>query len=197
VSVILSINRGSSSLKFALYRIEGDGENEQLLARGEVEDIGDEQGVAWMETGRDSRRERRGVFPDSQSAVSDALSRLEAASLPRPQAIGHRLVHGGPRHLAPERLTKELIADLRQSIAFAPLHLPIELETIEAIGSKFASVHRSLPSTPAFIATCPKSHDVCRSRNRYRTRACGATAFTAFHTNTSCSAWVRGRRAGS
>jgi len=134
-----------------------EGANEQRLARRAVEDIGDRPGLAWIEVdrARESRREKRGSFPDSQSAVSAALAELEQQSLPRPDAIGHRLVHGGPRHLVPERITTELLADLRQSTPFAPLHLPIELETIEAVGSKFAGAtqvacfdtgfHRDLP----------------------------------------------------
>lgn len=48
-------------------------------------------------------------------------------------AVGHRVVHGGPHHVAPEVLTDALVADLRQLTHLAPLHQPVALDAIEAL----------------------------------------------------------------
>ena len=93
------------------------------------------------------------------SSVSAALHaasiELERLELPRFDAVGHRLVHGGQHHAVPERITDTLLNELRSLIPFAPLHLPDEIAGIEAITSHFSSVpqvacfdtafHRSMP----------------------------------------------------
>jgi acetate kinase len=75
--------------------------------------------------------------------------------LPHPDAVGHRLVHGGPHHAVPERVTDALFNELRSLIPFAPLHLPDEIAGIEAVSSNFPKLpqvacfdtafHRSMP----------------------------------------------------
>jgi acetate kinase len=75
---------------------------------------------------------------DALDALFDEFSNLTVRlRLPHPDAIGHRLVHGGPHHFAPARVTPELIEQLRALIPFAPLHLPVEIEGIEALASRF------------------------------------------------------------
>jgi acetate kinase len=80
---------------------------------------------------------------------------LEQLHFPQPAAIGHRLVHGGPEHAAPERVTPQLVTALRRLVAFAPLHLPSEIQGIEAVAAHFPGLpqvacfdtafHRRLP----------------------------------------------------
>jgi acetate kinase len=64
--------------------------------------------------------------------------------LDQADAVGHRVVHGGPDHAAPERVTDALVADLRGLTALAPLHQPIALDAIEA-------VRRAAPDVPAAV----------------------------------------------
>jgi acetate kinase len=159
--VILSFNSGSSSDKFALHRLAPD--EEALLAEGEAEGIGLGSGRLWIRDGRarvlsDARRS----FPRPADAVRALLDEIDRLRLPRPDAIGHRLVHGGPNHFVAERLTPQLIGELRGMIAFAPLHLPLELEAIEAIASRFPGVaqvacfdtgfHRQMPEVARRLA---------------------------------------------
>jgi acetate kinase len=159
--VILSFNSGSSSDKFALHRLAPDGE--LLLAEGEAEGIGLGSGRLWIRDGRarvlsDAPRS----FPRPADAVRALLDEIDRLRLPRPDAIGHRLVHGGPNHFFAERLTPQLIGELRGMIAFAPLHLPLELEAIEAIASRFPGVaqvacfdtgfHRQMPEVARRLA---------------------------------------------
>jgi acetate kinase len=151
--VILCLNSGSSSLKFALYQI-GDG-RELLLAEGAVESNGAQAARLWIESAQ-GKFERSDVDVPSPSAALHAASmELERLKLPHPDAVGHRLVHGGPHHAAPERITDTLLDELRSLIPFAPLHMPYEIAGIEAVASRFASLpqvacfdtsfHRSMP----------------------------------------------------
>ena len=75
-----------------------------------------------------------------------ALTALEELRLPRPAAVGHRLVHGGPDHTAPERLTPALLQTLRRLIPLAPLHLPGELQVIKVVTDR----HPDLPQVVCF-----------------------------------------------
>jgi acetate kinase len=151
--VILCLNSGSSSLKFALYEM-GD-RKEILLAQGAVESNDTEVARLWINSAQrkieKTDREMSSV-PGALRAASIELERLE---LPHFDAVGHRLVHGGPHHALPERITDTLLNELRSLIPFAPLHLPDEIAGIEAVTSHFSSLpqvacfdtafHRSMP----------------------------------------------------
>src|SRR5262249_39176560 len=133
--VILCLNSGSSSLKFALYRL--DDTTEMLLADGAVEAIALRDGRLWVR-GADKGvlTEARSDFPDHQTAVQATFAILDQLHLPSPAAVGHRLVHGAD-HTTPECVTPQLMTLLRQLIAFAPLHLPSEIQGIEAVTARF------------------------------------------------------------
>src|SRR5207247_7805760 len=108
------------------------------LAAGAVERIGLPGGHLWIR-GADKTvlTEAHRDFPDHQAAVHMAFAALEQLHLPQPAAVGHRLVHGGPDHAAPERVTPQLLAALRRLVAFAPLHLHSEIQGIEAVEARF------------------------------------------------------------
>jgi acetate kinase len=77
------------------------------------------------------------VEPDDSSALGRFL-----AEVPEVDAVGHRVVHGGPRHTSPVLLDDEVVADLRALVPLAPLHQPAALAGIEAVA-------RALPDVPA------------------------------------------------
>lgn len=133
---ILCLNAGSSSLKFALYEI-GEG-TEARLAEGAVERISLSGGRLWVRgAATDYSVDTGGDFGDHQAAVAAAFTVLQNLRLSEPAAVGHRLVHGGPDHTAPERVTPQLLDQLRGLVAFAPLHLPSEIQVIEAVAAHF------------------------------------------------------------
>ena len=68
-------------------------------------------------------------------------------------AVAHRVVHGGPVHVAPERVDEELVADLRDLVDFAPLHLPDDLASIDATRSRWPDVTNVACFDTAFHAT--------------------------------------------
>jgi acetate kinase len=119
---ILALNGGSSSLKFAAFSVGSRSGEPEELSRGAVEQITDLGG-----------------------AVPRVLEKLTGLGI-EPDAVGHRIVHGGPKHLQPARIDDLVIASLREATPFAPLHLPGELALIEAVRTE----HPALPQVACF-----------------------------------------------
>ncbi len=152
--VILCLNSGSSSLKFALYRI-GEGE-EILLAQGAVE-RNDAQSARLGIRSAQRKMEKTGSDMSSlPGALHAASTELERLGLPPPEAVGHRLVHGGPHHAVPEQITGTLLNELRSLTPFAPLHLPDEIACIEAVTSHFSSLPQAACFDTAFHRSMPE-----------------------------------------
>ncbi|MDQ1602670.1 MAG: acetate kinase [Actinomycetota bacterium] len=70
-------------------------------------------------------------------------------------AVGHRVVHGGADHVRPERVTEQLVADLRELVPLAPLHQPAALDGIEAVGKVLPDVPAVACFDTAFHADLP------------------------------------------
>ena len=151
---ILCINVGSSSCKFALYSVTS--EKESVVAEGAADRIGARGGTIRIRDGKggalaESDRE----FERPQAAVGALFDEFDRLKLPRLDAVGHRIVHGGPHHVSPEVVTPALLADLKSLIPFAPLHMPGGIEGIEAVAARYPKLpqvacfdtafHRSMP----------------------------------------------------
>lgn len=156
--VILCINSGSSSLKFALFASAEDAP--ELLASGAVEGIGRDNGRAWLGVAgaRSSpgRRERPGDHRDHASALDTAFSLLEDAHLPAVTLVGHRVVHGGPHYTAPVRIDGAVIADLKAITPLAPLHQPSAIAGITAVSVRLPRVPQVACFDTAFHASLPE-----------------------------------------
>ena len=153
-TTILSMNSGSSSIKFALYRLMPE---EALLAEGEVERIGLEDGWFHMNDGQGNQvADEHQPFERHIHAVRAMFGALEKQSLPAPDAVGHRMVHGGPHHAAPEPVTPELVEALRALIPLAPLHLPSEIMGIEAVADHYSGLKQVVCFDTAFHTTIPE-----------------------------------------
>ncbi len=153
--VMLCLNSGSSSRKVALFRL-GQGA-EELLAEGAAEEIRSQAGRLWIRDGRrkmlcDSARDFSGPA-DPLLALFDEIDRL---GLPRPDAAGHRLVHGGARHVEPELIAPAVMDELRRLIPFAPLHLPGELDGIESTGGRYPGLPQVACFDTAFHRRMPE-----------------------------------------
>jgi acetate kinase len=71
-------------------------------------------------------------------------------------AVGHRVVHGGPKYSAPQRITADMIEDLRKLISFDPEHLPEEILLIEAVRRRFPGVPQVACFDTAFHHDLPR-----------------------------------------
>ena len=149
---ILCFNAGSSSLKLALYEL---GEREVALATGAAEGIGKPGARLSLRKGTDSPIDLTVDGPDGRAAMQTALAALDAHRLPAPDAVGHRLVHGGPLYRVPVRVDARLLEALKALVAFAPLHLPAEIDGIEAVARRFPDLPQVVCFDTAFHRDMP------------------------------------------
>ena len=151
---ILVINTGSSSLKFGLYA-EQNGE-ETVQFDGLADGIGQENGTLQVKDaeGRAVRSEQLN-FASRHDALTHAAAWLRELSPGTPIAIGHRVVHGGPRLIRHQRITPALLADLEACVHFAPLHIPMALQLIEEAERAYPAVPQFACFDTAFHCTMP------------------------------------------
>ncbi len=144
-SMILTINGGSSSLKFALF--EGNDPSRSVLF-GAVDRIGMSD-ARWVMTRADGgkKEDHPVAAPDQMSAAQLLIDWLELKiGFDAISAVGHRIVHGGSRFSQPELLSTESIDELRAISPYDPDHMPGEIDLIEA----FRKHAPSLPQIACF-----------------------------------------------
>ena len=137
---ILTINGGSSSIKFALFEA---GDSLRRILEGRIERIGLPEATLRVKGLNQADNFSRPVAaPDHTAAVGALMDwieeRLGRVAL---TAVGHRVVHGGPKYSDPQLITKEMVEELRQLTPFDPEHLPEEILLTEAF-------HRRFPDLP-------------------------------------------------
>jgi len=125
--VILALNAGSSSLKFALFE---RCENLPLVVRGSVASIHYNPRLRVSGGGKPARQRDLGTGPlDIGSAVEIVADEIRSVvSISRLEAVGHRIVHGGRTFTSPAFLDDDVVEDLRRLIPLAPIHQPQNLE---------------------------------------------------------------------
>lgn len=160
-SSVLTINCGSSSLKFALYDISrtgGRGSQERLRYTGSVERIGEPNSAFHVVDGKQATvTDEQVTLRDQSAALRYALDWLEQhLNSRRLDAIGHRIVHGGERYSQPQRITADLLAELRRLAPLAPLHLPVEIAAIETLEKRYPIVPQVACFDTAFHRTMPR-----------------------------------------
>ncbi len=156
--VLLVLNAGSSSLKFRTFEL--DGQRLEGGLSGQIDAIGTHARL--RVTGPDGTRledralEGADATPDAQSALA-LLVRWLGARLAgrRIAAVGHRVVHGGPRHAEPVRVDEALLADLDTLVPLAPLHQPHNLAPIRALAAVWPDVAQVACFDTAFHRTQP------------------------------------------
>jgi acetate kinase len=148
--MILTINGGSSSIKFALY------ETEPLLEKtvsGELSGIGASHAALTINKVKQKVSIK---INDYASAIVCLLDWLEKEhTITAITAIGHRVVHG-MKHTKPGLITGKLLADLKQNIPYDPDHLPAEIKLIEAFRQSFSEVKQFACFDTAFHESMPK-----------------------------------------
>jgi acetate kinase len=151
---ILSLNGGSSSLKFAVYRLSGTAE--ERMFSGAVEAIGQPSGKAWLRGGDKALQEETGKFPDHTAAMKKMFAGLREQGVEKLAAAGHRIVHGGPKFTAPQLIDVQLKQALKELIPFAPLHLPSQIAMIEAVEAHFPDLPQVACFDTAFHSRMPE-----------------------------------------
>lgn len=141
---ILTVNGGSSSIKFVLYRV---GEALERRLYGIVDRIGlSGTNLTFNDPAGNQQDSRSLAASDHKSAANFLIDWLEEQNgLEAVRAVGHRVVHG-MQHTAPELVTQELLDELHRISPYDPEHLPREIELIEA----FRQRHPKLPQVACF-----------------------------------------------
>jgi acetate kinase len=154
-STILALNSGSSSLKFGLYRV-GASRTEMLLS-GEAESIGGSGGKFHARDGRGNPLlTETGAIPGQREAITRVGKLLANAKAPAPAAIGHRIVHGGPKLRAHCLIDDLVLQQLDAATAFAPLHMPSALSVIGFAQEHFPGLSQVACFDTTFHAGLPE-----------------------------------------
>jgi hypothetical protein len=185
---ILTINGGSSSIKFALF--EG-GDSLQRIFAGGIERIGLPQATLRVQgMNPEDNFSRLLTAPDHAVAVGTLMDWIkERLGRDALAAVGHREVHGGPKYSKPQRITAEMITELHQLSPFDPEHLPEEILLIEAFLRRFPELLKWRVSTRLFTMICRAWRNCCQSRAVMKRRGFGVMDFTACRMNFSWVNW--------
>ena len=156
VNTILVVNAGSSSVKFQVFRADGEKELQRLI-RGQMDGIG-------------TRPHLRAEGADKQILVDQDFTREQVSDVPaallaagtwlrdaqnlQPGAVGHRVVHGGPLYDRPVRVDSSVLADLEKYVSLAPLHQPNNLAPIRALLARYPE----LPQVACFDTAFHRGH---------------------------------------
>jgi acetate kinase len=137
------LNAGSSSLKFCAFSRTSAAEKWQLKSRGQIEGIGTSPRFSARDAaGQKIADQEAGGEVHNQASALDALATwLRAMYAPaRILAVGHRVVHGGPKFAGPTVITPQVLAELHKLTPLAPLHQPHNLAAIEAVFERLPDV---------------------------------------------------------
>jgi acetate kinase len=142
---ILVINAGSSSIKFALFQ---EADPPVPIMRGLIDRIGLPNSVMVVDDVLTHQSNRCEVHaPDHRACVELLMGWLaQHVGLENLRGVGHRVVHGGVTFSRPDRVTGEMLAELRRLSPYDPEHLPLEIDLIET----FAQRHPAFPQIACF-----------------------------------------------
>jgi len=158
MDTILVVNAGSSSVKFQIFTVEGEGKLRRQI-KGQMDGIGSRPRLRASGPNGDSLADR--AYPIE--AVSDVPAAMDIAGewlrnelRISPIAVGHRVVHGGPDYDRPVLIDHGVVARLERFVALAPLHQPHNLAPIRSLLANFPT----LPQVACFDTAFHRTHDV-------------------------------------
>lgn len=165
---VLTINGGSSSIKFALYELSFE---LPRLFHGEIEGIGTQHAKLnfSIDSGSVNTEKKEAIRADNYEAAAVILMTFLTTEVVFDfvKAIGHRIVHGMD-HVEPKIITPELVEELKKICAYDPEHLPGEIKLIELLGNRYphvtqvacfdTSFHTAMPDVAKWLAI-PRKYD--------------------------------------
>jgi acetate kinase len=164
--VILTVNGGSSSIKFALFEA---GQSLRRILSGKVERIALNDSLFVVNALDLERSFSRAVnAPDHASAVAVVMDWVEERfGRSGLAAVGHRLVHGGPKYWEAQRITPAMIQALHELSPFDPEHLPEEILLTEAFHRRFPDLPQIACFDTAFHHDLPRVAQLLPIPRRY------------------------------
>ena len=157
MDTILVVNAGSSSVKFQIFSVEGEGKLRRLI-KGQMDGIGSRPRLRASGADSDPLADRAYPIesvPDVPAAMGIAGGWLRDELRISPMAVGHRVVHGGPDYDRPVLIDHGVVARLERFVALAPLHQPHNLAPIRSLLANFPT----LPQVACFDTAFHRTHD--------------------------------------
>ena len=163
---ILTINGGSSSIKFALFDA---GINLKRTLDGRIERIGLPEATFVVKGSNKADNFTRSVTAANHTVAVELLMDWIEERIRRGEltAVGHRVVHGGPKYSEPQRITTEMVEELHQLRPFDPEHLPEEILLTEAFHRRFPDLVQVACFDTAFHHNLPRVAQLLPIPRRY------------------------------
>lgn len=163
---ILTVNAGSSSIKFAIFATD---RGVRMTRAGRIEGIGGDGATFTLDDAAGQRVSARALGRlDLAGAALLLMNWVEEERLDRRlSVIGHRVVHGGPTYHTPQRLTPAVIEELRRLTPLDPQHLPQQIVLSEALGRRFPQLPQVACFDTAFHHDLPRVARVLPIPRRY------------------------------
>jgi acetate kinase len=153
---ILVVNAGSSSVKFQLFAVDGDGRLRRQI-KGQMDGIGSRPRLRATGSDGDPMADRAYTIeavPDVTAALAVARDWLRDELGVSPLAVGHRVVHGGPDYDRPVLIDHAVVTRLEHFSSLAPLHQPYNLAPMRSLLANFPT----LPQIACFDTAFHRNH---------------------------------------
>jgi len=162
MDAILVVNAGSSSVKFQIFGIEGTATLKRLI-KGQVDGIGTRPHLSARDSGKTSLVDHTyasGRIPDVPAAIAVVAGWLRETQSVDLVAVGHRVVHGGPKYDRPVLVDQDVVTNLEQYVSLAPLHQPNNLAPIRTLLTR----RPELPQVACFDTAFHRGHSAVADR---------------------------------
>jgi acetate kinase len=163
---LLTINAGSSSIKFAMFEVRP---SLRRVSSGRIERIGLPGSRMTVDDPLSGQSDSISVHaPDHKACVPPLMTWLEEKGYGHNMAaVGHRIVHGGPRYREPLQVTAEVLHELERMSPYDPEHLPAELGLVEALAARYPAVPQIACFDTAFHGDMPRVARILPIPRRY------------------------------
>ena len=163
---ILTINGGSSSIKFALFEF---GDSLHRMLEGGIDRIGLPDATLQVKGLNPAGNISRSIAAaDRTVAIGILMDWLEEhCARDALTAVGHRIVHGGPNYSQPQRITPAMLEELHRISSFDPEHLPEEIQLTEALQHRFPDLPQVACFDTAFHHDLPRVAQMLAIPRRY------------------------------
>ena len=167
--LVLTINAGSSSIKFALFR---RGPSVARVLSGKVERIGLPGSMLSVTDATTGNTEQRTIQAANHGAGVPAFMEVlgRQDDLSGLSAVGHRVVHGGMRYTDPQRITPDVLRELKQLSPYDPEHMPAEIGLIETFSRQYPDLPQVACFDTAFHRDLPRIARLLPIPRRYYTQ---------------------------
>jgi len=166
VQYILTLNGGSSSIKYALFESDG---NLKRIFSGKVDHIGSPNTGMDITDQVTGKTEHQAIPAADHASVIQPLAQIleKRVDFNQIAAVAHRIVHGGIRYNEPELITPDMVSYLEQISPYDPEHLPTEIAMIRELYRYYPKIRQVACFDTAFHRDLPRVAKILSIPRRY------------------------------